>query len=594
MDRALTILFAFALLIREGTAQSTAILHVNEVQMQVHSNGFIGEGAGAPGSGFSLPNGASAMHSSGLWMGGRTPVNQLNLAAHLFNDAMDFFPGPLTNDGAAGISTDVSEQYDRVWSVGAAEIALHRNYFDCVENPECDVATEFPNGYQIPQTILDWPAMGDPSLGQSLYLAPFVDHDMDGDYTPANGDHPCTAGDGALYVIYNDRLAPHAQSGGGGIGLEVHMMPFAYANTDPFLEQTVFVHYTINNRGTQTLNDFRIGNFADLDIGCSNDDVIGTDVGRNMVYIYNGDDVDDADCQGTIGFGEQPPAFGMVILKGPRLDQDGLDNDLEPAIPAFNGSGYDDGVIDNERHGLDRSMYFNREGPGPRTDPTITAHFAQYMNSTWKDGTPLTYGGSGYADTPGAPAALFAYPGDSDPLGLGTYGVPQPPWAADLATSPQDPRGLAIMGPITLEPGAEHDILIAYVLARATAGGALASVAALQQRVDSVAAFAETIPGLMATGTACDGVVTSGIHDHPGMSTLALYPVPVASTLTVRTSDVQRGTALHVFDMRGVLIAQVPTTGATTTIDLAGLAPGPYALRTVGGRTVHTGRFIKE
>ena len=73
MIRALPALFAIALQASDGLTQSTAILHVNDVQLQVHSNGFIGESAGSPGSGFLLPGGASTMHSSGLWIGGLTP-----------------------------------------------------------------------------------------------------------------------------------------------------------------------------------------------------------------------------------------------------------------------------------------------------------------------------------------------------------------------------------------------------------------------------------------------------------------------------------------------------------------------------------------
>ena len=518
----------------------------------------------------------------------------MNLAAHLFNSEVDFYPGPLTDDGAASISTEVSEQYDQVWSVTAVELALHRSYFACLENPECDIAMEFPNGYEIPQVILDWPAMCDPSLGQSVYLAHFVDYDLDGDYIPANGDYPCTAGDGALYVIYNDKLALHTQSGGGQIGVEVHMMPFAYANTGPFLAQTVFVHYTIINRGTQTLNDFRIGNFADLDIGCSNDDIVGTDVGRSMVYAYNGDDVDDALCAGAQGFGEHPPAFGMVVLKGPRLDADGLDNTDNPAIHAFNGRGYNDGFIDNERHGLDQSMYYNGHGSFLLADPGTAGQFFLYLRSIWPNGTPLTYGGDGYAGMSGAPVALFAFPGSSDPLGLGTAGVPQPSWSEEL-TTPLDPRSLATMGPITLEPGAEHDILIAYVYARAEEGGALASVAALQQRVDSVAEFAETIPGLMATGTACDAVITSGIRNtDPHITSLALYPVPATNMLTVRTSEMRPGTILHIFDARGALVAETSSVGPTTTIDLTTFASGLYTLQAIAGRVKHHGRFMKE
>jgi len=151
------------------------------------------------------------------------------------------------------------------------------------------------------------------------------------------------------------------------------------------------------------------------------------------------------------------------------------------------------------------------------------------------------------------------------------------------------------MGPITLEPGAEHDILIAYVYARATTGGALASVAALQQRVDSVAGFAETIPGLMAAGTACDGVITSDMRDHEGDGTaLVLYPVPTTNSLTVRAAEMRSGTVLELFDARGALVAQVPSAGASTTIDLAPLGRGLYTLRATDGKAIRTARFMKE
>ena len=151
------------------------------------------------------------------------------------------------------------------------------------------------------------------------------------------------------------------------------------------------------------------------------------------------------------------------------------------------------------------------------------------------------------------------------------------------------------MGPITLEPGDEHDILIAYVYARAATGGALASVAALQQRVDSVAAFAETIPGLMTNGTACDAVITSSIRDNGlDQSTLSFYPVPATNTLNVRTLGLQPGTVLQIFDGQGALVAHIPTTRTATTIDVAAFAPGLYTVRTAGANTVLTGRFIKE
>src|SRR5690606_6547277 len=123
---------------------------------------------------------------------------------------------------------------------------------------------------------------------------------------------------------------------------------------------TVFIHYKIINRSDRTLNDVFIGTFGDADIGCSNDDFIGTDVGRNMMFFYNWSDFDPT-CM-SLGYGQTPPAFGIVTLKGPSVDANEVDDIQDSSLPSFNGRGFNDGVIDNERHGLSRMIYFNREG----------------------------------------------------------------------------------------------------------------------------------------------------------------------------------------------------------------------------------------
>ncbi|PIZ05521.1 MAG: hypothetical protein COY57_06840, partial [Flavobacteriales bacterium CG_4_10_14_0_8_um_filter_32_5] len=60
---------------------------------------------------------------------------------------------------------------------------------DDVANGTTTQATNFP-GYQIPDVILNWPAHGDPSLGQDWHLAPFYDRDGDDFYDPSQGDYP--------------------------------------------------------------------------------------------------------------------------------------------------------------------------------------------------------------------------------------------------------------------------------------------------------------------------------------------------------------------------------------------------------------------
>jgi hypothetical protein len=602
MDRTYaTLLVLAALGSGSAWAQNHAQLTINGVHTTVFSNGLIGP-ATPNGNGMEAPagTGRSPLFTSGIWIGGNSPDNQLKFAAHLYGTPgeRDFFPGPLTIDGTATISPEVSATYDQVWSVDQADVLLHRAYFDCLADPGCDPAIAFPGGYTIPASFLSWPAMGDVEAGQDTYLAPFYDRDGDGVYAPVNGDHPCVLGEQALYTIFNDRLDVHTQSGGGAIGLEVHMMPFAYTS-DPALQHTAFVHYTLINRGTQTLSDVRIGHFADFDLGCGDDDVVGTDVGRSMVYVANGDD-NDEDCVGTAGYGQQPPAFGMAILKGPLLDPDGTDNTTDPAVPAFNGYGYNDGVIDNERHGLSSSMYFLRSGPAEMSDPAQPFHYYNHLRNLWKDNMMFMYGGDGYSTGPNDIPARFAFPSDTDPLALGTAGIPQAPWSpqVDLGAGHVDPRAVASMGPIVLEPGERITLLVAYVYASAGSGGAVASVAALQERVDSIRTMALNIPGMFsldeANALGCSDLLASVDELHTRRTALVMYPNPVSDRLTIATGSLPAGSPIQVLDAQGRTVARINSTGELSHVNVNDLPAGLYTILVSDGSGLTTGRFIKE
>lgn len=576
--------------------QAFNTLNINDVEMRVFSNGKIGNDLSLGTPGFVVPagSGASPMGYAGLWMAGSSTDNQLKLAAQLYGSGSDFFPGPLTIDGSATISDQVSLAYDMVLRIDKSQVDQHVLWYNCLNEPSCDIATLFPNGYTVPQAFINWPANGDVNAGQALYLAPYVDANGDGYYDPYAGDYPCIRGNQALFTIFNDKLAPHTESGGGQIGVEIHMMPFAYNSAGPALDQTVFVHYTVINRASQTLTDFRIGNFADLDIGCPDDDFIGTDVGRNLVYAYNWDDNDET-CQGgsSIGYGPQPPAFGMTILKGPYLDADGADNISDPATPAFNGLNFNDGIIDNERFGISGSQHFYRQGNSALTDPNTPFHFRNYLHSVWKDGTPLSYG-YGYSTDPGVTPSLFSFPNSTDPLGVGTNGVPQVDWSENVPTpASPDRRGLAIMGPITLEPGAIHNFLIAHVYARAGSGGASASVPALQQRVDSVIAFAEA-QGLLADELGCADAFTGLTHYAKPRTDLSLFPIPATDQLSVVTNGIAAGSVIEIYDARGQLIMTQSVIGATMVVDVRKLNAGLYVVRCAQQDAVHIGRFVKE
>ena len=583
------LLFSISLLGRtQGTSEW---LDINDARVRFYSNGHIARVTDDNSTGYFVPASAntSPLYSAGLWIGGVDNNGQLRVAAQIYGVEQDFFPGPLTTDGSASISGSVSQAYDQIWKIDRSDVSLHQDFFLCLQDPGCDPLIEFPN-YQIPDEFQTWPAHGDESENQALYLAPFFDLEADNLYDPTNGDHPCVPGDQALYMIFNDNTAPHMQSLGLPIGLEVHMTPFAYTNGDPALERTVFVHYKLINRSSHTVNDVFVGTFADGDLGCANDDFIGSDVGRNMMFFYNWDDVDDSCGPSGAGYGSTPPALGVVTLKGPMVDGNSIDDDLDLSLPSYNGSGFNDGLIDNERHGLSRMISFHREGSQFMTDPSMPTHYYNYLRGIWKNGVSMSYGGNGYTEAPQAVPAYFMYPWDTDMLGVGTDGIPMTDWReTQITPALPDRRGIASMGPFMLEPGEEDDILIAYVFARAETGGAVASVDALKARVDSVRAFAETIPGIMAPGSPCDELPTS-ISDRSNRQ-ITMFPNPADEWLGLQLDG---SSAIQIYDVRGSLMHQSRLPAGRSTIDTSHLPAGLYHLVGTDRKGTLSGRFIKQ
>lgn len=574
---------------------ASGILDVNNVSARFGVTGMIGmappgiPGYFVPKTPVSSP--PSPLFAAGLWIGGLQADKILHFAGERYQQlGHDFFPGPLGN---GGISQQTSTAYDRVWSISQDDVAQQIAYFNCLNDPECDPALEFP-GHTVPDMFYSWPAHGDVGLGQAYNLADFYDFDNDGSYDPDQGDAPCQPGDASLFCIYNDVLSDHTESAGHKVGVEVHMTAFAYTSTNPALDNTIFVRYRIFNRGSLSMMHTLLGLFADIDLGCNADDHVQCDVGRNLFFVLNGDDVDNLDCPET-GYGAQPPAFGIAVLKGPLMDMDGEDNMDVSTLPGFNGSGFNDGIVDNERHGMHRFIYFT-DLPGPTGDPVVATKYYGLLNGLWGDGTPFTYSGTGYSTDPGAVPANFAFPGDSDPLGVGTNGQVMPPWTeASAGNPPGDRRGVAAMGPFLFDPGDMQEILLAFIYARATEGGAAGSAQALRLAADTVRAVAETMPGLLAPGSPCGGLLPTGTGEATGGKQLVkVRPNPAHDRMELRlpsgTGDVQ----VLVVDALGRVQGMQRITGERSAIDVSALSPGLYLVKVTGGPKTYVARFIKE
>ena len=448
-------------------------------------------------------------YGGALWLGGISPDQQLKLAAVRYrNSGNDFWPGPLTNTGEAEVSAETCQEYDQFSISYRADAMRHRQYHDAIADGTVD--EQFPNGYVRPAYFDDYPAHGNVGLGQDYYLSPFLDYDGDGLYVPQNGDYPwydflqdidCSErrredvvplyGDQTFYWIFNDKGNVHSESNGEPIGMEIRAQAFVFATNDEVNNMT-FYNYVLINQGTQTLTQTYFAQWVDSDLGGHVDDYVGCDVKRGLGYSYNGDAFDEPTSY-SLGYGDNPPAMGVDFFEGPYQDADGLDNPLTTvftdAVDSLGipydgiGIGYGDGVVDNERYGMRKFLYYNWNF-GVNGQPTQALHYYNYMKGFWKNGQRMAYGGDGISAGTGANLEIpadYMFPGDTDPYRWGTQGVNVEDWSEYETGNPAGDRlFLQSAGPFTLEPGDYNNITVGMIYARANSGEPFESVKLLR------------------------------------------------------------------------------------------------------------------
>ena len=503
-------------------APATALRDIewNNVKALIETGGSLWQDRATGSASYEVPKGGgvSSLYAGALWMGGISPDQQLKLAALTFRSGNDFWTGPLTNDGGAEVDEVTCQQYDRFFVSTRADAQLHRAYHDALAAGT--VEEEFPDGYVQPSYFNDFPAHGNTAISQDYYLGPFMDYDGDGYYDPSSGDYPwydflseidCKErrredivplyGDRNFYWIFNDKGNVHSESAGEPIGMEIRAQVFQFATNDEVNNMT-FHNYVLINQGTQTLSDTYFGIWVDSDIGLATDDYVGCDVQRGLGYAYNGDAFDEAGT-GSLGYGENPPAVGIDFFEGPYQDVDEIDNPLtnvfSDAIDSLGipyegiGIGYGDGVIDNERFGMRRFVYYNNGGNAINGEPSTPLHYYNYMNGIWKNGQKMGYGGDGVSPSTGANLDIptdYMFPGDTDPYNWGTNGVSTEPWdEVSSGNPPADRRFIQSAGPFVLEPGDYNNITMGIVWARGTNGDPLESVTLLRQADDKAQAL---------------------------------------------------------------------------------------------------------
>lgn len=354
-------------------------------------------------------------------------------------------------------------------------------------------------------------------------------------------------GDQTIWWVFNDKGNAHTESKSENpIGLEIRAQAFAFTMSDEINNMT-FYSYEIINRSTFVLTNTYFSQWVDPDLGYAQDDYVGCDVERGLGYCYNGKATDGP---GTGAYSGNPPAIGIDFFQGPYMDPDGLDNPkvdieafkdkygdaaLQPYLDAaggdnvkltilltddaykfkeawypkskdavnacaINGVNFGNGIVDDERFGMRRFVYYNNDGTANNGEPDKATDYYNYLRGIWKDGKRMCYGGDGYnALSIGYQDGIYAdfmFPGNSDIWGWGTatngneeVGKTSE-WTEQTAgNAANDRRFMQSAGPFTLQPGAINYITVGIPFAQAATGGHMASVELLRQVDDKCQAL---------------------------------------------------------------------------------------------------------
>lgn len=558
-------------------SQTVEYLDVNNIKAGIYGVKSLFENYGNGSAGFEVPKGSGihSIYSSGLWIGGLKNDSLLKMSAQLYSSiGTDFQPGPIM-DSIHYQNERI--KWDKLWKINREEINFH-------------IANYANQNYTPIPAILSWPGNGNPSMGQSQKLAPFKDLNSNGIYEPLLGDYPLIKGDQSIYFIMNDDTI-HTLSNGDRLKAEFHVMAYGFnCSSSPALMNTLFLNYRIINKSNDILTRLKIGNWTDGDVGNYDDDYVGSDVQNSLYYFYNGDTIDENN-GGASGYEKNPPAIGIVFLAGGKNDNDGIDNpisnnfnladSLSGTCYKNNGAGFGDGIIDNERSGMSNFVYHNKLGPAQTSDPYQPLHYINYLNSTWKDGTLMTYGGTGYLS--GGNKTRYMFPGESDPFFCGHNGnAPGGIWNELKEGNPTgDRRGVGSFDAFTFKPGDVQEADFAFVWARdAVDSSAYSGIRMLQVYADSLHKY------FRSNKTPC-GSMSVGLNSPPAKlkkEGLSLFPNPSNGKIKIDCENTNTE-ELRILNIMGetILIKKNPI--FPETIDLGNVNPGTYFLliKTSGG-----------
>lgn len=446
--------------------------------------------------------------------------------------------------------------------------------------------------YQIPKSILNWPAHGDVSKGQAANLAPFIDVNDNGIYEPTLGDYPAFPGTHCLLNI-SHQLESDFENQGSGLELHTYLYDF---DCNDSINDAVFIKTEVYNRSSFHYDSIAAGLFADFDIGNPWSDYVGTHVNNGMIYAYNATEIDDS-FQGNPGLGESLASCGVLFLKGSPLEGNNLDD--SPGVGNFqtvNGFGYNDGIIDNEFKGLEFSNYYVSSAPAMRADPQSSSNFFNTLTGKWTLGDAKTYGGNGLDPLNDSIFSRYSYPDDSDPMHYGTYGVdPGFAWSEVSNGNPtnMDKRMIGSFGSTPLAPGQQITYHSAVLISKRIPGFLVSNqdLFAKAGHIRRVFAANQTDCG-QTFGNLTEEMIT-GLAPAPELLNMNIYPNPFTDIIQIEAADFGGEVLVQIFDLQGKEVFRSSEKTSLFSLNLASQDAGMYLLQLSNEKGKSIGKIQK-